>query len=141
MCSLKESKATQAKDELEESAVLTVAKQLENDVYELCQPCGRRVGTEGHQIAERWVEQRLSEIGCLPYRGDRFSLPYEMNGVKFTNFAGVIAGQDRTLPPILIGAHYDSVIDAPCADDNGAAVAISLAVANQISKKEDLNAT
>ena len=39
-----------------------LAKQLENDVYELCQPCGRRVGTEGHQIAERWVEQRLSEI-------------------------------------------------------------------------------
>jgi hypothetical protein len=115
-----------------------LTKQLENDVYELCQPCGRRVETEGHQIAERWVEQRLSEIGCLPYRGDRFSLPYEMSGVKFTNFAGVIAGQDRTLPPILIGAHYDSVIDAPCADDNGAAVAISLAVANQICKQGGL---
>ena len=136
--SLKEKKATQEKDEQEGSAILTVAKQLENDVYQLCQPCGRRVGTEGHQIAERWVEQRLSEIGCLPYRGDRFSLPYEMSGVKFTNFAGVIAGQDRTLPPILIGAHYDSVIDAPCADDNGAAVAISLAVANQISKQGGL---
>lgn len=115
-----------------------ITKQLENDVYELCQPCGRRVGTEGHQLAERWIEQRLSEIGCLSYRGDRFSLPYEMNGVKFTNFAGVIAGQDRTLPPILIGAHYDSVIDAPCADDNGAAVAISLAVANQICEQGGL---
>ncbi|MDA7867897.1 M28 family peptidase [Akkermansiaceae bacterium] len=115
-----------------------LTKQLENDVYELCQPCGRRVGTEGHQLAEQWVAQRLSDIGCLPYRGDRFSLPYEMSGVKFTNFAGVIAGQDRTLPPILIGAHYDSVIDAPCADDNGAAVAISLAVANQICKQGGL---
>ena len=116
----------------------SLAKQLENDVDKLCQPCGRRVGTEGHRLAEKWVEQRLNEIGCLPYRGDRFSLPYEMGGVRFTNFAGVIAGQDRTLPPLLIGAHYDSVIDAPCADDNGASVAISLAVVLAIAEQGGL---
>jgi len=39
-----------------------LAKQLENDVRELCQPCGRRVGTKGHKLAEQWVEQRLQEI-------------------------------------------------------------------------------
>ena len=30
--------------------------------------------------------------------------------------------------PLLVGAHYDSVIEAPCADDNGAAVSICLAL-------------
>ena len=40
-----------------------IAKQLEIDVRELCQPDGRRVGEEGHQVAEQWVEKRLKEIG------------------------------------------------------------------------------
>jgi hypothetical protein len=111
-----------------------LAKRLEIDVRELCQPCGRRVGKKGHQIAEQWVEKRLQEIGCVPYRENSFSLPYQVDGISFKNFAGVIAGQDRSLPPVLIGAHYDSVIDAPCADDNGASVAISLAVALAIAE-------
>jgi hypothetical protein len=36
-------------------------------------------------------------------------------------------GRDPALPPVLIGAHYDSVLAAPCADDNAAAVALALA--------------
>ena len=115
-----------------------LTKQLEIDVRELCQPCGRRVGTKGHQLAEQWVEQRLQEIGCIPYHENSFALPYEVDEVEFKNFAGVIAGQDRSLPPVLIGAHYDSVIDAPCADDNGASVAISLAVALSIAEQGGL---
>ena len=115
-----------------------IAKQLEIDVRELCQPSGRRVGEEGHQVAEQWVEKRLKEIGCIPYRENSFSLPYEVDETRFKNFAGVIAGRDRSLPPVLIGAHYDSVIDAPCADDNGASVAISLAVGLAIAEQGGL---
>ncbi|MDB4416022.1 M28 family peptidase [Akkermansiaceae bacterium] len=115
-----------------------LAKQLEIDVRELCQPCGRRVGTKGHQLAEQWVEQRLQKIGCIPYRENSFSLPYQVEGIGFKNFAGVIPGKNRNLPPVLIGAHYDSVIDAPCADDNGASVAISLAVADAIAQNGGL---
>ena len=92
------------------------------------------VGTPGHSAAEEWVARRLAEIGCEPYRGSSFALPYQAEGTDFTNFAGVIAGADRSLPPVLIGAHYDSVIPHPCADDNGAAVAISLAVGEAIAK-------
>jgi hypothetical protein len=33
-----------------------------------------------------------------------------------------------------VGAHYDSVIPAPCADDNGAAVSICLALAKLVEK-------
>ena len=72
-----------------------LTNQLEIDVRELCQPCGRRVGKKGHQFAEQWVEKRLQEIGCVPYRENSVSLPYEIDDTKFKNFAGVIAGQDR----------------------------------------------
>ena len=80
-------------------------RDLESHVRELCQPEGRVVGTDGHKRAEKWVAQKLSEVGCEPYAGESFALPYEREGVSFTNFAGFIAGKDRDLPPILIGAH------------------------------------
>jgi hypothetical protein len=116
----------------------TIAETLKNDVYELCQPGGRMVDTVGHARAEAWVQRRLGEIGCIPYRGDTFALPYQVDGIDFTNFAGVIPGADRTLAPVLIGAHYDSVIPHPCADDNGAAVAITLAVGQAVARSGGL---
>lgn len=111
------------------ASILTLAADLEADTRELCQPAGRVVETPGHAEAERFVARRLEEIGLIPYRGDRFALPYERDGIGFTNFAGVVPGRDRSLAPLLVGAHYDSVIEAPCADDNGAAVSICLALA------------
>jgi hypothetical protein len=53
----------------------------------------------------------------------------ELTEQSFCNLVGVIPGKDRSLPPLLIGAHYDSVIDAPCADDNATSVALNLAIA------------
>ena len=89
---------------------------------------GRRVGTKGHAIVEELLVERLEQIGCVPYSGKSFRLPYTQHGIDFTNIVGVVPGKDRSKQPLLIGAHYDSVIDAPCADDNAAAVAIALAV-------------
>jgi len=108
--------------------IKAVAAVLKTDTYTLCQPEGRVVGTKGHAVAERFVERRLSEIGLEPYQGDSFALPYREYGESFTNFAGVVPGRNRSLPPLLVGAHYDSAIPAHCADDNGAAVAICLAL-------------
>ena len=56
---------------------------------------------------------------------------WEQDSVEqsFCNLVGVIPGRDRSLPPLLVGAHYDSVIDAPCADDNATSVALNLAIA------------
>jgi acetylornithine deacetylase/succinyl-diaminopimelate desuccinylase-like protein len=86
------------------------------------------VGSPGHQKACQYLAGRLEEIGCVPFAGDSFELPYQSRGVSFCNLAGVIPGRKRRLAPLLVGAHYDSVIAAPCADDNAAAVAIALAV-------------
>ncbi len=92
------------------------------------------MGGSGHEKAERFVARRLQEIGCKAYRGQDFALPYEVENQKFCNFAGIIPGRDRSLPPLLIGAHYDSVIPHPCADDNGAAVAICFALAEIVEQ-------
>jgi len=120
------------------SSVNELAKALETDVYDLCLPEGRMVRTEGHKVAEKFLLRRLKEVGCMPYAGDSIEMPYtaeafvtpnELGEHEFLNLIGMVPGKNPDLPPILVGAHYDSVIGAPCADDNGAAVAICLAIA------------
>ena len=112
--------------------------RIESDVRAIALPDGRRVGQPGHDVARKYLLGRLEEIGLEPFRGDSFELPFEREGTRFTNLVGVIPGADRSLPPVLVGAHYDSAwvtdehggyTDGPCADDNATAVAVVLAAA------------
>ena len=107
----------------------TLAQSLEKDVRAIALKHGRRVGHPGHKIAMKYLEDRLEAMGCKPYRGGSVLLPYTVDDQQFTNIVGIIPGKNSSAPPLLIGAHYDSPIDAPCADDNAAAVAIALAIA------------
>lgn len=115
---------------------------LTADTAALAMPEGRRVGQPGHEKALRYLTQRLAELEIAPWKGDRFALTYELPHPntgrlqKFTNLIAVIPGKDRSLPPILLGAHYDSVIDAPCADDNATSVALNLAIAEEFAEGE-----
>ena len=104
---------------------------LRVDVEAIARPEGRMVGSPGHARARHYLERRLGELGLVPYRGGTFALSYRHSrgGVESHNLVGVIPGTDRGLPPLVIGAHYDSVIAAPSADDNAAAVAIALSSA------------
>ena len=103
---------------------------LRTDVAALATATGRMVGSPGHADAARFLCQRMTDLRLEPYGGaDDHRLTYQQDGQAFCNLVGVLPGKDRAARPILLGAHYDSVIDAPCADDNAAAVAITLAVA------------
>lgn len=108
------------------------AARLEALVRGLALPAGRRVGRPGHRVAQSWILDQFTRLGLMPYAESGFDLPYTVDRKTFTNFAALIPGRDQSLPPLLIGAHYDSVIDAPCADDNAAAVALTLEVAARI---------
>jgi hypothetical protein len=90
------------------------------------------VGSVGHREAREYLSGRLLDLGLQPYRGTTFGMAYRDFEQKFHNLVGVIPCGGEGRPPVLIGAHYDSVIDAPCADDNAAAVAIALAAAAQL---------
>ena len=116
-----------------------LAQRLREDVKRLCLPNGRIVGSDGHDEAEAYLLQRLQEIGCVPYRGESSRLPYKSEGAAFVNLIGKIPGRNGVgKAPVLIGAHYDSVIDSPCADDNAAGVAIALAVGHVVAQSKSL---
>lgn len=114
---------------------------LEQDTYRLATPEGRKPGTAGHRNALGYLRHRFAQIGLVPYgamtdwqhtykvryRGFRHDRAAYMH-----NLIGVVPGTDRTLAPIVIGAHYDSVIESYCADDNASAVAVILDVAQRL---------
>lgn len=113
---------------------------LMNDTYALARPEGRKPGTVGHLKAQAHILKRFTELGLEPYADAagyrhpyRLSRPFRTH-THMTNIVGVVPGRDRSLDPILIGAHYDSVIESYCADDNAAAVAVMLDIAGRIAE-------
>lgn len=102
---------------------------IKQDTIALALPSGRRVGQSGHEKAIHFLKKRMREEGLVPFVGDDYSLKY---CEQFVNLAGVAKGTDNSLNPILIGAHYDSAIDAPSADDNAVSVALILKIARHI---------
>jgi hypothetical protein len=110
-------------------------RRIRTDTYALATPAGRKPGTAGHVAAREYVENRFAELGLSSYGGaqDYRHTFRALDGITMTNLVGVVPGTDRSLPPVLVGAHYDSVIAAPSADDNAAAVAVMLTVAETIA--------
>lgn len=50
----------------------------------------------------------------------------------YENIVATLAGEQSTLPPLLLGAHYDTVAGSPGADDNASALAVLIEVARRI---------
>ena len=115
----------------------SLSESLKQLVHGLALPGGRMVGSSGHDVAREFLVRRLEVLGCEPYGTDSFELPYSRGGQSFCNLAGVVPGRDRSKKPTLIGAHYDTVIPHPCADDNAAAVAIALEVGRNLTHASD----
>ena len=117
-----------------------LVKVLRQHTEALALPEGRRVGQLGHAIAEQYLLREMTDLDLEPFTDESYKIEYTLphpNGQKpqkFTNLVGVIPGRNRDLPPILLGAHYDSVIDAPCADDNATSVAHNLVLARNYAE-------
>lgn len=108
--------------------------RLMADVLALTADGGRNVGSPGHQRARDFIVTRLAELGASQYSGDSFLQPYGPGSGGFANIIAMIPGADSAKAPILLGAHFDTCGDIPGADDNAAAVAILLGVAESIQK-------
>lgn len=116
----------------------SLIKQFNKDISALCKPQGRLVGTFEHREAGHYIIDRLKTIGVEPYKDGTYEFPFQAGEETPVNIAGIIRSCNSSNKPLLIGAHYDSVIAAPCADDNAAAVSIALC-ASKMLLKEKLN--
>ncbi|MBM3288675.1 MAG: M28 family peptidase, partial [Candidatus Hydrogenedentes bacterium] len=109
--------------------------RLRADVQRLAQPHGRQVGTPGHSGARAYIVERVRGLGLEPYAQGRFEFPYAAGEIKLTNVLARLPGARRSLPPVLVAAHYDTCGTIPGADDNASAIAIALAMAAPLRER------
>jgi len=104
--------------------------ELVADVQKLAGDIGER--NEWHyaelKAAADHIERSFSAAGLRPRREG-----YEMRGRTFDNIEIEIRGDTPQI--LLVGAHYDSVLGAPGANDNGSGVAALLALARRFAGK------
>jgi len=110
------------------------AGQIRDDILELTKSGGRMAPSEGHTEARRYLVTRLQEIGVHPYNSIGHEIPYKRYGTEFANVVAIVPGSDKDLDPVVLGSHYDTCGDQPGADDNAAAVAITLDIVERFSK-------
>ncbi|MHA3770668.1 M28 family peptidase [Verrucomicrobiota bacterium sgz303538] len=82
------------------------------------------------QAAADFIEQSFTAAGLHPRRDS-----YEMGGKTCDNIEAEIAGTSDAKEIIVVGAHYDSVLGSPAANDNGSGVAATLALARRFAGK------
>ena len=94
----------------------------------------RHVTTLGAEIGERnvWHPRQLeaaAEYVRSVWSGQGYTvenLAYTMNGRRYENLQVARAGSSLATEIVIVGAHYDSVIGSPGANDNGTGVAALL---------------
>jgi hypothetical protein len=109
---------------------IALRTELTSDVQTLAGKIGERNFQHYNELraAAEFIEHSFSAAGLSPRR-DR----YEMRGLSFDNIEAEIRGDHPEI--VLIGAHYDSVLGAPGANDNGSGVAAMLALARRFAGK------
>ncbi|WP_036248119.1 M28 family peptidase [Methylobacter sp. BBA5.1] len=105
-------------------------ERLKTHVYKLAGEIGQRnifhpqaLDAAAHYITEEWHKQGY-EVRSHVYK-DR--------GVERANLEITCEGKNRNREYILVGAHYDSVIGSPGANDNGSGIAALLELSRLFS--------
>ena len=107
-----------------------IRRRLEKHVNVLAGEAGERnLRHYGALLATAdYIEKTLEELNF-----NVLSQPYEADGKKVRNLETEIAGSSRSGRIVLVGAHYDSVIGSPGANDNASGVAALLEIARLLA--------
>jgi hypothetical protein len=107
-----------------------LAEQLRGDVETLALEIGERNiwNPDGMRRAADFLESELQIAG---WRVERHA--YQHQGETWHNIEAELMGTSQPEEIVLIGAHYDSVITSPGANDNGTGCAAVLALARHFA--------
>ena len=110
-----------------------MARRFESHVTALCSnPAGRNyIEKQGLAAAKKYIAEQFKSSGYqVEYQ------EYQISGDTFANIEVTHLGTDYPDEIIVIGAHYDAVIGAPGANDNGTGVAAVLELADRFKDAE-----
>jgi hypothetical protein len=107
---------------------LALRAELVRDVQTLASEIGERNVIHYRELtaAAEFIERSFADAGLRSRRDT-----YEVDGQPCHNIEAEVPGQSPEA--IVIGAHYDSVVGAPGANDNGSGVAAVLALARRFA--------
>lgn len=107
---------------------VALREELRTDVQKLAGEIGERNMWHYRQLnaAADFIEDSFSRVGLRTRRDS-----YDMRGQACHNIEAEIPGARPEV--LLIGAHYDSVVGSPGANDNGTGVAATLALARRFA--------
>lgn len=109
---------------------MALREELRSDVQTLAGQIGERNMDRYPQLiaAAEFIEQSFGKAGLRTRRES-----YQLHGHDCHNIETEIRGTSEEI--IVIGAHYDSVLGCPGANDNGSGIAALLALARRFSGK------
>jgi len=107
--------------------------QLENHITHLALHIGERNIWRYAELeaASTYIHDRFRELGYLPD-----IQAYESQGKTVKNLAVELVGSTLPQEIVVVGAHYDSVLGSPGANDNGSGVAAVLELARLLKDKQ-----
>jgi hypothetical protein len=110
----------------------SLAERLRGDVEALAGGIGERNFQRYDALlaAADYVDDAFNAAGYEVHRQR-----YEINGRPYDNIEIERRGSSRADEIVLVGAHYDSVVGAPGANDNGTGVAAMLALAEAFAAR------
>jgi len=101
--------------------------QLMAHVEAITQP---RATLTQKETARRYITEQLTRYGLSPTQQ-----PYGPSQNPGVNIIVNIPGSNLAAGTIVLGAHYDSIVNSPGADDNGSAIAAALEAARIFSSQ------
>jgi Zn-dependent M28 family amino/carboxypeptidase len=106
-----------------------IARSLESDVRFLSVGIGERNTAKAVALstAASWIDERLREIPVKSLRK-----PYTVRGHNVYNIEAIIPGSSINTEVVVVGAHYDSALGTPGANDNATGVACLLELARRL---------
>jgi Zn-dependent M28 family amino/carboxypeptidase len=109
--------------------------RLQMHVERLADDIGERnvFAPEALQLAAVYIEDEWETMG---YDVER--LEYDVSGIRCANLVTTRKGSARSSEILLLGAHYDSVIGSPGANDNASGVAALLEIARMFQAVEPM---
>jgi aminopeptidase YwaD len=88
------------------------------------------LASAGHFFVQQYLRQQLGQWGQVEAH------TFDHQGRSHTNWILNLPGQEPHRPPILIGAHYDTIPGCPGADDNATGVAVLLELARAFALEQ-----
>ncbi|MEG3985667.1 M20/M25/M40 family metallo-hydrolase [Microcoleus sp. S28C3] len=110
---------------------MDLKERLHSHLIQIVRDRNPYLASEGHFYVQQYIREQLAQWGTVEI--DDFAVRGRIHHNFILDLPSFDQGIKKRLPPIVIGAHYDTVPGTPGADDNATGVAVLLELARDIA--------